>query len=229
MITAIAIDDEPLPLELLEAFCKQNTDIQLLRTFTSINEAVQFLENNEVDLMFLDIQMPKISGIQFYKNLNQELMVIFTTAFSQYAVEGFDLNAVDYLLKPFSIDRFDAAVKKALDYKFLKQSKNRADFLFIKADYFTHKIVFSEILLIESFADYLDIHLENQTKIRTRMSMKNMMEKLSPNLFIRVHRSYIVPFGRIEKVQKSSLFISGKEIPIGNNYKEEFLSKFRPK
>lgn len=229
MITAIAIDDEPLPLELLEAFCKQNADIQLLRTFTSINEAVLFLENNELDLMFLDIQMPKISGIQFYKNLNQELMVIFTTAFSQYAVEGFDLNAVDYLLKPFSIDRFDAAVKKALDYKFLKQSKNRADFLFIKADYFAHKIVFSEILLIESFADYLDIHLENQTKIRTRMSMKSMMEKLNPNLFIRVHRSYIVPLDRIEKVQKSSLYISGKEIPIGNNYKEEFLSKFRPK
>jgi len=229
MLKAIAIDDEPLPLELLQEFCFQTDFISLEKTFTKVREAQKYLRNFSVDLLFLDIQMPKLSGIDLYKSLEQETMVIFTTAHSQYAIEGFNLNAVDYLLKPFSFERFMTAVNKANDFYNFQLNKENPDIqnLYVRSDYSLHKIPVVDILFIESFADYLDIHISNKEKITTRMSLKSVMEKLPQNDFMRVHRSFIVPFKRIEKVQRNTLYIANQEIPIGKNYKDDFSERFQ--
>ncbi len=228
MIKAIAIDDEPLPLELLQEYCSQTKFINLERTFTKITDAQKYLHNYSVDLLFLDIKMPKLSGVEFCKSLKPETMVIFTTAFSQYAVEGFNLNAVDFLLKPFSLDRFLIAINKANDYYNYHHKKEFSDIqhLYVRSNYSLHKISVDDILFIESFADYLNIHIINNKTITTRMTLKNIIEKLPQNDFIRVHRSYIVPLKRIERINKKTIFISKKEIPIGTNYCEEFFARF---
>ena len=170
MLRAIAIDDEPLPLELLRAFCSQTDIISLEKTFSKVNEAQLYLQNFEVDLLFLDIQMPKLSGIELYKRLEQDTMVIFTTAHSQYAIDGFNLNAVDFLLKPFSYERFLVAINKANDYKNYRLNKESSDIqhLYVRSDYNLNKISVADILFIESFADYLDIHIADNKKITTK-------------------------------------------------------------
>lgn len=229
MLKAIAIDDEPLPLELLQKFCSKTDFVSLEKTFTNISEAQKYLSEFSVDLLFLDIHMPKVSGIELYKSLKQEVMVIFTTAYSEYAIEGFNLNATDYLLKPFSYERFLTAVSKANDYYNYQHNKKNPDIqnIYVRSNYQLHKVSFKNILLIESFADYLDIHLTDKSKLTVRMPLKNIMEKLPPNNFVRVHRSFIVAINHVEKVQQNKLFIAGREIPIGTNYKDSFFSKFQ--
>lgn len=230
MLKAIAIDDEPLPLDLLQEFCSQTDCISLEKTFTQVNEAKKYLQIFSVDLLFLDIQMPNLSGIDLYKSLKQEVMVIFTTAHSQYAIEGFNLNAVDYLLKPFSFERFVVAVNKANEMNDYLRTKENSDNqnLYIRSNYSLHKISIADILFIESFGDYVDIHFANHTKLTTRMSLKNMAAKLPPKDFMRVHRSFIVPLKRIEKVYRKTIYIAEKTIPIGIKYEEDFLARFRP-
>jgi len=228
ILKAIAIDDEPLPLELLQEFCNQTDFISLEKTFTKVSEAQKYLRKFSVDLLFLDIQMPKLSGIEFYKSLEQETMVIFTTAHSQYAIEGFNLNAVDYLLKPFSYERFMLALDKVKAFYEYQHNKENADIqnLYVRSEYSLHKIPFTDILFIESFADYLDIHFGDSQKITTRMTLKSVVEKLPPKDFMRVHRSFVVPLKRIEKVNKKTIYISVKEIPVGTNYEDEFFARF---
>jgi DNA-binding LytR/AlgR family response regulator len=228
MLKAIAIDDEPLPLELMKAFCSQTDFISLEKTFTKVSEAQKYLRKFSVDLLFLDIQMPKLSGIEFCKIVEQQTMVIFTTAHSQYAIDGFNLNAVDFLLKPFSFERFRIAVNKANEFNNYQLKKENSDlqYLYVRSDYSLHKIPVSDILFIESFADYLDIHIADK-KITTRMSLKNVIEKLPQKDFIRVHRSFVVPIKRIEKVRKRTIYITKREIPIGTNYETDFLARFQ--
>ena len=225
MITAIAIDDEPPALKVIESFCGQIDTIDLQKTFTQPNEALKFLHKFPVDLLFLDVQMPSLSGIELYKMLKQETMVIFTTAHSKFAVEGFNLNAVDYLLKPFTFERFQQAVNKATDfYNYTRQSdKTQEQYLFIRADYKLMKVKISDILYIEGLNDYIKIHITNQKTIVTRMTMKTIQEKLPSKEFIRVHRSFIVPFSKIDSLKSKSIFIAGKEIPIGGIYEENIL------
>jgi DNA-binding LytR/AlgR family response regulator len=229
MIKAIAIDDEPPALKVIESFCSHAENLELQKTFTSPNEALKYLRKFPVDLIFLDINMPSITGIDFYKSLERETMVIFTTAYSEYAVEGFNLNAVDYLLKPFTLERFQQAIKKAQDYysysRQLPGTVNQS--LYIRADYSLIKINFSEIVLIESLDDYLKIYLTNDKIIVARMTMKSMVEKLPVIDFIRVHRSFIVPFNKISHVRNKIITISNKEIPIGGNYEEAFFRVFK--
>ena len=230
MITAIAIDDEPLPLEIIEAYCADIDFINLEKTFTQTAEAKKHLEKYPVDLIFLDINMPSLSGIDFYKSLKQDTMVIFTTAHAQYAVEGFELSAVDYLLKPYSFDRFSIAVNKANDFhKFLQNKQSGGEkYLFIRSEYSLVKVSISEILYIEGLADYLKIHLENGKILLTRMTMKGILSKLSDSEFIRVHRSFIIPFQKIESVRNKTIHLkSGREIPIGIRYEEDFLKAFK--
>ena len=226
MITAIAIDDEPPALKVIESFCGQIETIDLQKTFTQPNEALKFLQKFPVDLLFLDVQMPSLSGIELYKMLKQDTMVIFTTAHRKFAVEGFNLNAVDYLLKPFTFERFQQAVTKARDfYNYSRQSdKTEEQYLFIRADYKLMKVKISDIHYIEGLNDYIKIHIQNQKTIITRMTMKTIQEKLPSKEFIRVHRSFIVPFSKIESIKSKSIYIGGKEIPIGGIY-EESLSK----
>ena len=225
MIKAIAIDDEPLALKIIAHFCDEIDFMQLEKTFTKPSEAIKYLKKFPVDLLFLDIQMPSKNGLDFYKMLEQETMVIFTTAYSEYAVEGFNVNAVDYLLKPFSFERFQTAVQKAQNEQNFRQSSSVQTQLLIRADYKLNKIDFDDILLIEGLDDYIQIHLKDKTKIVARLSMKNILEKLPTSLFVRVHRSYIIPVKKIKFIQNKNIQIEDFIIPVGDTYKEEILKK----
>jgi DNA-binding LytR/AlgR family response regulator len=228
MINAIAIDDEPLALKVIENFCEKVDFIMLQKTFNKPSEALKYLNKFPVDLLFLDINMPSVNGIEFYREMKQNTMVIFTTAYTEYAVEGFNLNAVDYILKPFTLERFMLAVNKANDFlNYQTQKENTSQFLFIRADYSLLKINMAHIVYIEGLDDYLKIHLENQKTVVTRLTMKALLEKLPAKNFIRVHRSYIIPLERIESVRNKNILIGGKEIPIGNSYEETFFKHFK--
>lgn len=228
MINCIALDDEPLALEIIEAFCAKVPFLQLQKTFTDPGEAAKYLKKFPVDLLFLDIQMPDISGIDFYKENGDNRMVIFTTAFSEYAVEGFNLSAIDYLLKPIAFNRFEQAANKAHEYfSFLtnKESVQHPHF-FVRSEYSLVKILFEDILYIETLDDYIKIHLQGRKPVLTKMNMKAVSEKL-PNDFVRVHRSFIVPLRRIESVRGKNLHLHNIEIPLGITYEEEFFRKYK--
>lgn len=226
MMKAIAIDDEPLALKVITHLCDQVDFVSLEKTFTSQAEAIRYLNKYPVDLLFLDIQMPAKNGIEFYKMLENGPMVIFTTAYSEYAVEGFNVNATDYLLKPFSPDRFIQALEKARSEWNFRKNQATQSHLMIRADYKLHRIPYEDILYIEGLDDYIQIYQVNKPKIVARFSMKNIMEQLPDNLFIRVHRSFIVPLKRVDSVQYKSLQIGEVTIPIGETYKEEIQKYF---
>lgn len=226
MIKAIAVDDEPLALKVITHLCAQADFISLEKTFTSQAEAIKYLNKYPVDLLFLDIQMPARNGIEFYKMLENSPMVIFTTAYSEYAVEGFNVNATDYLLKPFSPDRFMQALQKARGEWDFRKKQAIQTHLMIRADYKLHRVPYEDILYIEGLDDYIQIYLVNKPKIVARYSMKNILEQLPESLFIRVHRSFIVPIKRVESVQYKSLQIGDMVIPIGETYKDEIHKYF---
>lgn len=224
MIRAIALDDEPPALQVLEALCDQVEFIDLQKSFTKADEAMKYLRKFPVDLLFLDINMPSISGIDFYRNLPHKTMVIFTTAYSEFAVEGFNLNAVDYIMKPFSLSRFTQAVEKVrTQYNYQNQAAEQ-QFLFIRADYSLVKIPIADILFIEGLDDYLKIHIQNQKTVVARMTMKAILEKLPAAEFMRIHRSFIVPMSKIEKVRNKVVHIGDEEIPVSASYEKEFLA-----
>lgn len=225
MIKALAIDDEPLALNVIEAFCAQLDYIDLQKTFTKPNEALKHLNKYPVDLLFLDIHMPSLTGIDFYKNIEQNTLVIFCTAHGQYAVEGFNLNALDYLLKPFTFERFKQATDKARDY-FATTNNQKAQHIFVRADYSLQKIMLDDIMCIEALDDYLKIYINNQKTIVARMTMKAMLEKLPSTEFMRVHRSFIVPIKKVESLRNKTLQLADKKIPVGNSYEEEVLKHF---
>jgi len=227
MIRAIAIDDEPPALELLENFCGLTDFISLQKTFTRPGIAIEYLQQNDIDLLFLDIQMPSITGIDFVKTVKPSLPVIFTTAYSSYAVEGFNLNAVDYLLKPYTYQRFLQAATKARDLHLLQSTTSKANtYLTVRADYSLIKILTSDIQYIEGLDNYLKIHLTNTKPILVRMTLKSILEQLPENEFIRVHRSYIVPLTHVKNVRNKTIYIGNTEIPISNNYEGDFMRAF---
>jgi DNA-binding LytR/AlgR family response regulator len=225
MINCIALDDEPLALSILEEFCSRIPFLQLQKTFTDATEAAKFLRKQPVDLLFLDIQMPDILGTEFYRQNAPDKMVIFTTAFSDYAVEGFELSAIDYLLKPIEFKRFEQAAIKARDYfNYTHQSdKKEHQCLYVRSEYSLVKIDFSDIIYIETLDDYLKIHLRDKKTVLTKMNLKNIMSKLNPNEFVRVHRSYIIPLSRIQSVRGKNISLGTIEIPIGVKYEENFF------
>ncbi|RZJ27943.1 MAG: response regulator transcription factor [Flavobacterium sp.] len=235
MIRAIALDDEPPALRVLTHFCNQLNTIDLQKTFLRPDEALTHLHEVPTDLLFLDINMPSVSGIEFHKAIPEQMLVIFTTAYAEYAVEGFTLNAVDYLLKPFTFERFQQAVQKANTQHKFRQTTDPAKeaYLYIRADYTLHKIALSDILFIEGLDDYLKIHLHQINRpIVARMTMKTMLQKLreadeGSERFIRVHRSYIVAFNRIETVRNRMITLAGEEIPVGMSYEAEFFKRFQ--
>lgn len=235
MIRAIALDDEPPALRVLTHFCSQIDSVDLQKTFLRPDEALHYLHQFPTDLLFLDINMPSVSGIEFHKAVPDQMMVVFTTAYAEYAVEGFTLNAIDYLLKPFTFDRFHQAITKANEYYQFRHpaEQSKVAFLYIRADYTLHKIALSDILFIEGLDDYLKIHIQNMAHpIVARMTMKTMLQKLQEadpetDRFIRVHRSYILPFSRIEQVRNRVITLAGEEIPIGISYEADFFKRFQ--
>lgn len=228
MINAIAIDDEPLALTVIQSLCGKVENVRLQKTFTQPSEALRYLHNYPVDLIFCDIQMPAMTGINLVKSLQQKTMVIFTTAFSEYAAVSYELNAIDYLLKPINLKRFTQAVDKAQEYfdYIHKKDQTAEKNIFVRADFSLVKIPLADILYIEGLADYLKIHIKDRKTIVVRMPMKDMMEKLNADDFIRVHRSFILPFSKIEAVRGTTIFIGDKEFPIGRTYAEEFFSRY---
>jgi len=221
-MNCIAIDDEPLALQLISQYCNKIPFLNLEKVFTNPDEAIEYLKTVTVDLLFLDIQMPDITGIQLYKNLEKKPMVIFTTAYKDYAIEGFNVDAIDYLLKPFEYDRFLKAVYKSKEYlEFLSSQDLQLNSLYIKVNYEMMKINLKDIDLIEALDDYIKIHIK-PAPVLTLMTLKTMQEKLPSKEFVRVHRSYIVPLHKVEKFSKNKLIVAGKEIPIGSSYADVY-------
>ncbi|MBS1587265.1 MAG: response regulator transcription factor [Bacteroidetes bacterium] len=227
MISAIAIDDETPSLKIIEHFCAKTGYINPVKSFLKPNEALAWLENNPVDLMFLDIRMPSVSGIDFFKSLPIKPPVIFTTGYSEYAVEGFNLDAVDYLLKPFTYDRFLKATDKVKEYyDYVKAEKPAGQHLIIRADYSLYKVQFADIQYMESAGDYLKFHLNNGKTITARMTMKALMDKLPADKFARVHRSFVVPLSAITSIRDKNVHLGDLAIPIGLNYEEELMKQY---
>lgn len=227
-MTAIALDDEPLALEIIQSFAAQISDLYLEKTFTKVSDAKKYLLRYPVDIIFLDINMPEMSGIEFYKNISQETKVIFTTAYSEFAVLGFEVQAVDYLLKPYSFERFEQAIQKgreSLKSK-LKSDINSKPQLLIRADYQLLKIDLDSIQLIESLADYIKIKLAGNKFLTVRMTMKAMLKKLPDREFIRVHRSYIIPIRRIQSIRNKIIYLDDMEIQVGHSYETEVAKRF---
>ncbi len=229
MISAIALDDERPALDVVEAFSSQIDFIDLRRTFISTREARYYLEEHPVDLLFSDINMPTQSGIEFYKSIPQKTMVIFTTAYADYAVEGFTLRAIDYLLKPFTYERFLQATRKAHEqYQFIHQLAQPQPLpLVFRVDYGLVTVSVADILFIEGLDNYLKIHLRGQKPVVVRLTMKAMLEKLPPKGFARVHRSFIVALDKITSVRNKLISIGEEEIPLGSTYEEDFLRAFQ--
>jgi two-component system LytT family response regulator len=230
MLKCIAIDDEPLALDLLEDNISHVPFLELKAKCGTALEAMKFLQTENVDLIFLDIQMPGLTGLQFIQSIPHSCMFILVTAYEKYALEGFNLNVVDYLVKPVPLDRFIKACNKAWE---LYQLKNKTavapDYFFINVDYSLLKLSFADIIWIEGLKDYVKIHLKSTSKpIVTRQSMKSLEEELPAHIFLRIHKSFIVSRNFITSVRKNSVFIDSMELPIGDSYKEA-VEKFTGK
>ena len=227
----IIVDDEPLALDILETYIEKLPNLQLVARCTNAFDANKILQTEEINLMFLDIQMPQLSGIDFVKTLSHPPLVVFTTAYSEYALEGFDLNAVDYLLKPISFERFMKAVNKASEQA-AKQAphaaaaKDSTNYFFVKADKKLVKVNFDEIVYIEGLKDYVIIRLE-AGRIITLQTMKSLEDNLPVSRFCRIHRSYIVAMDKVVSLDGNHVEVMEKDkpklLPIGKNYKDELL------
>jgi len=217
---AIAIDDEPIALDIVKSHAAKVSFLHLEAVFTNAFEAIAYLQKNPVDLMFLDIKMPDISGIDFLNSLTNPPLVIFTTAYAEHAVKGFELNAMDYLLKPFSLPRFLKACNKAQELHSLRQNTQVAatQTLFIKDGYTQIKISADDIVFAEAAGNYTQIHLKDQTSLSTRMPIGEMLSLLPAQKFIRVHRAFLVSKNAVTKFDRNQIWIGDKSIPIGPTY-----------
>jgi DNA-binding LytR/AlgR family response regulator len=228
MLRCIAIDDEPLALELLEDNISKVPFLDLVASCSNPLEAMKVLQHETIDLIFLDIQMPGLTGLQFIKSIAVKPMCILITAYEKYALEGYELNVVDYLVKPVSLDRFIKACNKAWELYQLKNKKGTEEiqpYFFINADYSLVKVVFADIMWVEGLKDYLKIHLKSSSKpLVARLTMKAMEEQLPPSMFVRVQKSFIVSKDYITSIRKNSVFINDVEIPVGDNYKDAILA-----
>ena len=228
-INCAIIDDEPLAAGLLESYAKKTPYLELRGVFNSAIQAMKVLRENPVQLLFLDIQMPELSGVEFAKILPRETKVIFTTAFPQYAIEGYKVSALDYLLKPISYEDFLKSTDKALEWfvTTLKQDTCMRDrFMFVKSDYKLQRVCLDDILYIEGLKDYVRLYLKNGERVMSLMSMKKLDEYLPKPEFLRTHRSYIVHMTETQMVDRFRIVFDDVYIPISDNYKEEVQSYF---
>ena len=226
MIRCLAIDDEPLALELLQDNISKVPFLQLVAACDSAMEAMKIMQQESIDLIFLDIQMPGLTGLQFIQTMTVKPMIILITAYEKYALEGFNLNVTDYLVKPVSLDRFVMACNKAqqlfeLRTNQINSSSATPGYFFVNVEYSLVKITFTDIIYIEGMKDYIRIHLNSsQRPIVTRMSMKAIEEQLPATNFIRIHKSYIVSVSYISAIRKSSVFIGTIELPVSDSYRD---------
>jgi DNA-binding LytR/AlgR family response regulator len=236
MINCLIVDDEPLALDVLEGYVKKTPFLHLVARCSGAVEALQQMEANDIDLLFLDIQMPDISGIEFSQTLNSDIRVIFTTAFDQYAIEGFKVNALGYLLKPFSYPEFLEVANRAKEWFDLVKKLSNAresfgeDSLFVKSEYKIIKIAFDEINYIEGLKDYVKFYLAGKERpVMSLMSLKVLEEKLPQKKFMRVHRSFIVNLGKIHTIQRNEILFGRVTIPVAEKYKDQFQEYVKSK
>ena len=228
-IKAIVIDDEPLARNVINEYSKKIPSLKIVAESEDAIQAHEKLQKDNIDLIFLDINMPKMSGIDFLKTLKNPPLVIFTTAYSEYALDSYELDAIDYLKKPFSFERFCKAFFKAEELLLLKNSASRSDsksnttdFIFIKSDKKSYKVNISDILYIEGLGDYIKIYLTDK-KLVTNLSMKKIESLLPSNLFYRIHKSYIISLLKIDSIEGNMVKINQSKLPIGNSYRQEFM------
>ena len=231
IIHCIIVDDEPIAREILENHLQKIDAIKIIASCKNAIEAFNIINSNKIDLIFLDINMPEISGLSFVRSINKNIKIIFTTAYREYAVDGFDLKAVDYLLKPISFERLLQAVNKYLNENITVKTddkdeltNDKSDYIFVRSDRKMIKISFSEVNYIESLGDYLKIHILDKT-IVTRETITSIEAKLPKNGFLRIHRSFIVSISKIESFTNEFVEINKKAIPISRSYKKEVLSR----
>ena len=229
MIKTIAIDDEPLALQLVKGYIEKTPGLELAGTFDNPLDAVEFMAQEQVDLIFVDIQMPDLTGIEFSRILENKPKIVFTTAYAKYALEGFKVDAVDYLLKPFSYEEFLTAARKAEKLiKLEKAAQNEEveannEFLFLKSDYKIRRINFNDIRYIEGLKDYVKVYLQNEPKpVMSLSSLKALETKLPESKFMRVHRSYIVNLDKIEIIERGRVVFDKTYIQVSDQYKDKF-------
>ena len=241
MVRCIAIDDEPLALRQIKSYIERTENLELVAYCRNAYEAQQVLEKQSVDLIFVDINMPDMNGLDFVRSLTSMHYIVFTTAHAEFALEGFKLNAIDYLLKPFSYEEFMKASQKVMSLVDLVErchaaesaiAQNEAEeadkeFISVKADYKTQLVKIADIVYLESAGEYVRLHIEDNTTITTLFRLKNMETTLPQDTFLRVHRSYIVNLKRITSYTRGRIFLdNGEYIPLGENYKERFFEHF---
>lgn len=232
-MTCIIVDDEPLAREAIQMLIQQTDNLELLGSFNSPATAAKFLADNTVDLVFLDIQMPGVNGIEFARTIPEQTFVIFTTAYAEFALDSYEVDAIDYLIKPVKLERFQKSVEKAHTYARLFRVDPAAnnienitdDYFFVKADRKILKLSFASILFIEGLKDYVIMHTENQ-KVVTAMNIKTIYDQLPKNMFARISKSYVINVRQIDAVDNNTVYIGKNEIPIGNTYREAFFNDF---
>ncbi|WP_444660191.1 LytR/AlgR family response regulator transcription factor [Flavobacterium columnare] len=232
-MNCIIVDDEPLARKAIQKLIDQTDNLESIGSFNSPDTASKFLTENRVNLIFLDIQMPGVNGIEFAKTIPKDTFVIFTTAFSEFATDSYEVDAIDYLIKPVKLERFQKGVDKAktyyklfkADYTSSNIEKITTDYIFVRADRKMFKVYFDNILYIEGLKDYVVMHTENQ-KVITLMNIKTIHDLLPKNIFVRVSKSYVINEKKIESVDNNTVYIGKNEIPIGNVYRDFFFEEF---
>ena len=230
-VKCLIVDDEELAIKVLEKFINTFPMLELIGTCDNALETITFLHNTEVDLLFLDINMPELSGLDMLKTLSNPPKVILTTAYSEYALESYEYGIVDYLLKPIKLGRFVKAVNKVVEIMQVKSTKTDEEktvnkTLFVKVDNTSYQLNYADILYVEAYGNYLKIHTANKTYI-TRETMQNVENEMAGSVFVRAHKSFIVNVSSIEKITGNVIYLSGKEIPIGTSYKNELLKHIK--
>ncbi len=245
-IKCLIVDDEHLALVLLQSYIEKVPQLELVGKCESAFEAIEMLQNNEIDLMFLDIQMPDLSGLELLRSLKKKPVVILTTAYTEYAIESYELDVLDYLLKPIPFERFFQSVNKAEDYIRMKKGANtppavvqapnpvppapapkEKNYFFVKADYKSVKINYPDILYIEGLREYVCIYLQDKKRVITLESMKHLAELLPSDQFVRIHRSYIVSIQKVDALSGNKLELNDQSLPIGKSYKDKIMQVFK--
>jgi DNA-binding LytR/AlgR family response regulator len=232
-VKCMVVDDEPLAQDILEQYISDCASLELIATCSDALEAGEFIVKNNVDLVFLDINMPRLSGIRFARTLPQQVLVIFTTAYPEFAAEGFETNAVDFLVKPFSFDRFMISVKKAVEWTEFRRNRENLmetvpggnpEFILLRSDKKIYKVNFDDIRYFESSGDYIKVHTGDRMLV-IHETFKNLVMQLPPRLFIRVHKSFIVSFPKIRQIEGNQIDVAGQKLPIGLVFREELINR----
>lgn len=223
---AIAIDDESIALEIVKSHAAKVPFLELKAEFTDAFKALEYLQKESVDLIFLDIKMPDISGIDFFNSLSKKPLLIFTTAYTEHAVTSFEMDAVDYLLKPFSLSRFIKSCNKAFELYNFRSSSETPDHLFIKTGYEQLKVLYEEILYLEAAGNYVTFVLKDK-KVMSRSTFMEVINHLPPEKFVRVHRSYIVSVSRIDKVERHQVTIGNEKVPVSEAYRQDLTAALK--